>query len=136
MRYHGVWVDMCQIVKEGWYDVTSASWMWGWSDSRITYVLGRHGFQYDLVAGSISFDSIKNELHYSNRPIYVRYMYAFANGHAVVLCGYDMDGGQWVERMDPAWGGFAVCSYDWLLHGGTCDGWLHSWDATVRNIRR
>lgn len=146
MRYHGTYVGQCQIVSEGW-GLPCYSWLFGYPDSVPQSVLTEHGFS-STVTDQISFNSIRNELYYSNRPIYIRVMYSWVppRGHAFVLSGYDASGAQYVERMDPGYGGeydgggeFFTCTYDWLQHGGPCpdqgdNG--HSWDATIRNIHK
>jgi hypothetical protein len=135
MGYRGVWVSQCQIVEEGWNAPCWYFWP-GWPDSVPQSVLSKHGFSNTLT-GQISFTSIMNELYYSNRPIYVRVMYGVASGHAFVLSGYDTNGTNYVERMDPGDGNFHICTYDWLRNGGPCPDWGdpgHSWDATIRNI--
>jgi len=134
MDYLGPWVSQCQIVKVGWgwyyapYQPQCQGWEFGWPDWIPQSVLSTYGFS-STVTGQISFNSIMHELYYGNQPIYVRVMYSPISGHAFVLCGYDASGAQYVERMDPGWGGgYHISTYDWLDSGG------QSWDATIYHI--
>lgn len=128
MGYRGTWVDQCGIVKLGWQSSHCYWWMFGLPDSRATTALSCCGFS-STVTGQISFNSIMHELYDADRPIYVRVMYSPISGHAFVLCGYDASGAQYVERMDPGWGGgYYISTYDWLDGGG------QSWDATIYHI--
>jgi hypothetical protein len=84
-----------------------------------------------LSSAYLSFDGIRAEINTYSRPIYSNWKWATSGGHAVLIDGYCIDSGNYVDYMDPQDGNFHYSSYTWVVGGS---GYNHTWDQTLKSI--
>lgn len=125
MAYHGTNPAQCEIVNVGlgrdYCCNNPSACNQGLSTCDNDVVFQHWGFQYTCVHYPLSFDSIRSEIYYGNRPFY-----ASVYSHAHTVAGYDYGPPEAIYHYDPAQGQWYVWTYDNFVAG---------WAATIYRVR-